>query len=70
MGRWVHAYRVPLRIAVVVLAVLVFVFLSQPSGVAVVVIAGVLVVCLAVIQFLDRPAEHDQESTTAAPPSR
>lgn len=69
VGAWVHAYRVPLRIAVVVIAVLVFVFLSQPSGVAVVVIAAVLLVCLAVIQFLDRPAEHDQQPTAAAPRS-
>jgi hypothetical protein len=62
VGTWVHTYRVPLRIAVTVIAVLVFVFLSQPSGVAVVVIAAVLLVCLAVIQFLDRPEHAEKPS--------
>lgn len=56
VGVWVHNYRVPLRIAVLVVAVLVFLFIDQPSGVTVVVIAAVLVACLALIQFLDRPA--------------
>ncbi|HEY1574616.1 MAG TPA: hypothetical protein VGG05_25010 [Pseudonocardiaceae bacterium] len=56
VGAWVHTYRVPLRIAVLVIGVLVFLFLDQPSGVTVIVIAVILVVCLGVIQFLDRPA--------------
>jgi hypothetical protein len=55
VGAWVHTYRVPLRIAVLVIGVLVFLFLDQPSGVTVIVIAVILVVCLGVIQFLDRP---------------
>jgi hypothetical protein len=55
VGTWVHAHRALLRIGAVVVAVLVFVLLSQPGAIAVVIIAAVLVVCLAVIQFLDRP---------------
>lgn len=56
VGTWVHAYRVPLRVAVLVVGVLIFVFLDQPSGVSVIVIAAIMLVCLGVIQFLDRPA--------------
>jgi hypothetical protein len=52
----VHAHRAALRIEVIGLAVLVFLFLT-PSGVAAIVIALVLVVCLGVIQFLDQPAQ-------------
>ncbi|HEX5119788.1 MAG TPA: hypothetical protein VFW65_31775 [Pseudonocardiaceae bacterium] len=58
VGAWVHTYRVPLRVAVLVIGVLIFLFLNQPSGVAVIVIAAILVVLLGVIQFLDRPAPH------------
>jgi hypothetical protein len=54
VGGWVHTHRVALRGAVLGLAVLIFVFLDRPSGVAVLVIASLLVVCLAVIQFLDQ----------------
>jgi hypothetical protein len=54
-----------LRGAALGLAVLVFVFLDQPSDLAVLVIALLLVVCLAVIQFLDQPVTVDR--TTAAP---
>jgi hypothetical protein len=59
VGAWVHTYRAALRATAVVLAVLVFVFLDRPSGVAVLLIAVLLAVCLAVIQFLDQPAPAD-----------
>lgn len=63
VGGWVHTYRGVLRGAAVGLAVLVFVFLDRPSGLAVLTIALLLVVCLVVIQFLDQPA-------TGEPPGR
>ncbi|MFL6118084.1 hypothetical protein [Actinophytocola sp.] len=56
VGAWVHAWRAALRATSVVLAVLAFVFLDRPSGVAVLLLAALLAVCLAVIQFLDQPA--------------
>lgn len=61
VGGWVHYHRTPLRAGAVGLAVLVFIFLSPPSGLAALVIAGVLVVCLGVIQFLDEPPAKAQD---------
>lgn len=55
VGTWVHTYRGVLRGAAVGIAVLIFVFLDQPGGAAVLTIALVLLLCLAIIQFLDRP---------------
>ena len=66
LGSWVHTYRGVLRGAAVGVAVLILVFLDQPSGLAVLLVAVLLVVCLAVIQFLDQPVTADP--TTAAPP--
>jgi hypothetical protein len=66
-GGWVHTYRGVLRGAVVGVAVLIVVFLDQPSGLAVLLTALFLVVCLAVIQFLDQPATTDPVSTEPAP---
>lgn len=58
VGGWVHTYRGVLRGAAVGLAILVFVFLDRPSGLAVLLIACLLLACLAVIQFLDqRPSD-------------
>ncbi|KAA9163602.1 hypothetical protein FPZ12_008825 [Amycolatopsis acidicola] len=56
VGPWVHAHLTALRVALVGVAVLVFVFLDRPSGLTVLIIALVLVFCLAVVQFLDQPA--------------
>jgi hypothetical protein len=53
---WVRTHIRGLRIAAVALAVLTFVFLTQPTGIAIVVIAAVLLVVLAVIEYLGRPA--------------
>lgn len=55
LGAWVHSYRGVLRGVAAGLAVLVFVFLDRPSGVAVLTIALLLALVLAVIQFLDQP---------------
>jgi hypothetical protein len=49
----------------VALAVLSFVFLTEPSGVAILVIAALLLVVLAVIEFLARPGPE----TAAGEPS-
>jgi hypothetical protein len=46
-----------LRIGAVALAVLTFVFLEQPTGASILVIAALLLVVLAVIEFLGRPVE-------------
>jgi hypothetical protein len=50
-----------LRIGAVALAVLTFVFLEQPTGAAILVIAALLLVVLAVIEFLGRPVESAAE---------
>jgi hypothetical protein len=55
IGVWVHTYRGVLRGAAVGLAVLIFVFLDRPSGLAILLIALLLVIILAVIQFFDQP---------------
>ena len=67
VGGWVHAHLTPLRAGAVALAVLVFIFLSPPSGLAALVIALVLVVLLGVIQFLDQPpaGPRDRPAGTA-----
>ena len=44
-----------LRIGAVMLAVLAFVFLEQPTGATILIIAALLLVVLAVIEFLGRP---------------
>jgi hypothetical protein len=63
LGGWVHAYRGMLRGAAVGLAVVAFVFLDRPSGFAVLLITLVLVVCLAVIQFLDQAVVAEPPET-------
>ncbi|QRP43271.1 hypothetical protein [Amycolatopsis sp. FDAARGOS 1241] len=62
LGKWVHTYRVALRAGAVAIAVLVFLFLNQPSGLAVLLIAVVLLVVLAVIQFLDYPGDRPAQT--------
>jgi hypothetical protein len=64
-----------LRIGAVGVAVLVFVFMEQPTGVTILVIAALLLVALVAIEFLARPANIRAEpdgdvattGTTAAP---
>jgi hypothetical protein len=64
VGAWVHTYRGVLRGVAVGIAVLVFVFLDRPSGLTVLLIAALLVVCIVVIQLLDQPMSA---RPTAAP---
>ncbi|GAA5110075.1 hypothetical protein [Pseudonocardia adelaidensis] len=55
VGTWTHAHMRGLRIGAVALAALVFVFLDQPTGTTILIIAAVLLVVLGVIEFLGRP---------------
>ncbi|CCH88244.1 putative Integral membrane permease [Modestobacter italicus] len=67
VATWVRAHVRGLRIGAVAVAVLVFVFLTQPSGIAVLVIATGLLVVLAVIEFLGRPATAPPVPADAVP---
>jgi hypothetical protein len=62
VGPWVHRYRNPLRIGLVAVAVLVFLLLSHPSGLTILIIALVLLLCLGIVQFLDQPRTADEPS--------
>jgi hypothetical protein len=55
VATWTRAHVRGLRMGVVLLAVLAFVFVEQPTAGAILVIAAVLLVALAVIEFLARP---------------
>jgi hypothetical protein len=73
VGRAVRGHLRGLRIGAVAVAVLVFVFMEQPTGVTILVIAALLLVALAVIEFLGRPpvnpeAEGAVETAGAAAP--
>jgi len=65
VARWTRTHVKGLRIGAVALAVLAFVFLSEPSGVAILVIATLLLVVLAVIEFLARPGGETAEGPRA-----
>jgi hypothetical protein len=64
---WVRAHVRGLRIGAVALAVLTFVFMEQPTGAVILVIAALLLVVLAVIEFLARPETPEWTPATAAP---
>jgi hypothetical protein len=57
VGTFVRAHLRGLRIGAVAVAVLAFVFLEQPTGAAILVIAALLLAVLALIEFLGRPPE-------------
>ncbi|KAA9162584.1 hypothetical protein FPZ12_011015 [Amycolatopsis acidicola] len=60
VGPWVHAHLNALRVALVAVAVLIFVFLDRPSGLTVGLIALVLLAFLGVVQLLDQPAAEKE----------
>jgi hypothetical protein len=67
VATWVRTHIRGLRIGAVMVAVLAFVFLEQPTGASILIIAGVLLVVLAVIEFLGRPETPplaDADATT------
>jgi hypothetical protein len=73
VATWVRRHVRGLRIGAVAAAVLVFVFLTEPSGASILVIAAVLLVVLALIEFLGRPggpppAEVAPPAVPAPPP--
>jgi len=68
VGIWVHAHVRGLRIGAVALAALLFVFLPQPTGVAILLIAAGLLLVLAVIEFLARPGPINPSTPVDAPP--
>jgi hypothetical protein len=63
VGPWVHAHRVLLRGALVVVAALVLVLWSQPSGWTVLGIVLVLLVLLGVVELLDQPRRDTPNSS-------
>jgi hypothetical protein len=66
VATWVRPHVRGLRIGAVAVAVLTFVFLTQPSGIAILVIATLLLLVLAVIEFLGRPASAPTAEAEAA----
>ena len=68
VGTWVRAHVRGLRIGAVALAALLFVFLPEPTGVAILLIAAGLLLVLAVIEFLARPGPIDPSTPVDPPP--
>jgi hypothetical protein len=66
VGTWVDANKQLLRIAAVTLAALALVFWGQPTGKAILLLAGLLLVALALIEFLGQPPQR----TVVAPTTR
>jgi hypothetical protein len=64
---WVRAHVRGLRIAAVAAAVLTFVFLTQPTGITILVLAAALLVVLAVIEYLGRPESAAPVEAAAVP---
>jgi hypothetical protein len=57
VGTWVYANKQLLRIAAVTLATLALVFWGQPTGRTILLLAGLLLVALALIEFLGQPPQ-------------
>jgi len=73
VGAWVYSYKRVLRIAVIAIAALVLVFWDQPTGKVIIGITLVVLVVLAIIEFLGRPPspaapEPPEAETPAATP--
>jgi hypothetical protein len=66
VGTWVYANKQLLRIAAVALAALALVFWGQPTGKTILLLAGLLLVALALIEFLGQPPQR----TIVAPQPR
>jgi hypothetical protein len=64
VGTWVHDHLRALRIGAVTLAALVLVFWGRPTGKVVIGLALALLVVLAIIEFLARPAQPTSEVST------
>ena len=67
-GRWTYLHRTALRIGAVALAALIFVFLSEPTVLAVIVIVAVLLILLGLIELIGgRPPAEPLSAGQAAP---
>jgi hypothetical protein len=66
VGSWVYAHKQALRIGAVAAAGLALVFWGQPTGKVIILLAVLLLVVLAIIEFLGRPPE----TTVSAPTPR
>ena len=67
-GRWTYLHRTALRIGAVALAALIFVFLSEPTALAVIVIVAVLLILLGLIELIGgRPPAEPLRAGQAAP---
>jgi hypothetical protein len=67
VGTWVGAHKRALRIGAVVVAGLALVFWSRPTGKVVIGLTLALLVALAIIEFLARPAERPAEVSASHP---
>jgi hypothetical protein len=67
VGRWVYRYRRVLRIAAVIVAVVVFLFWGNPTGLDVLLIAVVLVGALGLIELIGRPPSSVKDAPPAPP---
>jgi hypothetical protein len=67
VGTFVRTHLRGLRIGAVAVAVLAFVFLEQPTGATILVIAALLLVVLAVIEYLGRPVEPPSAEPVVVP---
>ena len=67
VGTWVYANKQLLRIGAVALATLALVFWSQPTGKTVALVAVVLLVVLALIEFLGQPPQRTIVTPTTQP---
>jgi hypothetical protein len=67
VGTWVGAHKRALRIGAVTTAALALVFWSRPTGKVVIGLALALLVALAIIEFLARPAEPTPATSTTNP---
>jgi hypothetical protein len=65
VGSWVYAHKQPLRIGAVAAAGLALVFWGQPTGKVIILLAVLLLVVLAIIEFLGRPPEPSPSTPTS-----
>jgi hypothetical protein len=69
VGRWTYAHRRGLRIGVVSLAALIFVFWGQPTAPTVITIVVLLLVALGLIELIGRPPAKQAPGAPPGPPA-
>lgn len=69
VGDWTYAHRRGLRIGVVALVCLIFVFLGQPTVAVVITLVVVLLVLLGLIELIGRPPAPSGSGTPPGPPA-